>query len=80
MDKEEREAVQSVIEAKQIEDVQKVNHHLVPEKIENMSTDHLQTDQLGTKLSPNETFPCEQCDQTFKLSLELKRHKLTVHK
>merc|ERR1719186_1487390 len=58
MDKEEREAVQSVIEAKQIEDVQKVNVDSVPEKIAHMSTDHLQTEQIGTKQSLNETFPC----------------------
>merc|ERR1719186_1137229 len=80
MDKEEREAVQSVIEAKQIEDVQKVNNYLVPEKIENMSTDHLQTEQIGTNRSRNETFPCDKCDQTFKVYLELEKHKLTVHK
>merc|ERR1719186_1785783 len=63
MDKEEREAVQSVIEAKQIEDVQKVNTH-----------------KLGIKQNPNEIFPCDKCDQTFQLSPELDKHKLTVHK
>merc|ERR1719186_2231523 len=80
MDKEEREAVQSVIEAKQIEDEQKVNDDPVLGKIENMSADNLQTDQLGTKQNSNEIFPCDKCDQTFQLSPELKRHKLTVHK
>merc|ERR1719186_1919248 len=62
MDKEEREAVQSVIETKQIEDVQKVN------------TDQLVTKQNSNEIFPCDK--CDQTFQLS--SPELDRHKLTV--
>ena len=67
MDKEEKEAVQSVIEAKQLE--------LAGEGIEKSiktNKDNLQTKQA-------EEYGCGECDMKYRSTVDLDTHKTKVH-
>merc|ERR1719318_370640 len=67
MDKEEREAVQSVIEAKQLE---------LAGMVEEKSTKEIENN-LETKQAKE--YGCVECDMKYKSAVDLDKHKTTVH-